>query len=51
MPDFDINSVIAGLKVMAYGLSGVFAALILFYSCIKLMMFAAKRLQPKKEEG
>lgn len=32
----------AGLEVMLFGLSGVFAVLILFYISTKVMLFAAK---------
>lgn len=43
----DPTIVAAGIKVMAFGLAGVFTVLILFYIAIKLMGSIAVRLQKK----
>lgn len=40
--------VTAGLKVMGYGLAGVFTVLILFYVCTKTMVFVANKIQERK---
>lgn len=47
-PDSDL--VMAGLQVMAYGLAGVFTALILFYLVTKAMLKLPWKSNSKKEE-
>jgi hypothetical protein len=47
-PDPDL--VAAGLQVMAYGLAGVFTALILFYAATKAMLKIAWKLQSQKKD-
>lgn len=46
-PDLDL--VMAGLQVMAYGLAGVFTALILFYLVTKAMLKLPWKTSKKDE--
>mgnify|MGYP000120553705 CR=1 FL=1 len=43
------DMIIKGLKVSAYGLSGVFIVLILFYLITKLMVYAFSKYAPGNE--
>jgi Na+-transporting methylmalonyl-CoA/oxaloacetate decarboxylase gamma subunit len=47
----DMALMLAGLKVMLFGLGGVFAVLILFYVTTKIMLVISKNSAKKKADA